>query len=425
MVDASGQLRQRSRAVYKDVLANMGIEVPRIQPRVRWLNARSERDFATLHELVEPILARNPKDLFVRRRYARLCEIEGQTARAEPHWAALVDADSADFEAAFHRMRNAVAKGMDPASAAAAAAPNANACFHGALADALAEPTPVLDGEFKHIAICGASFCGSTLVDRVLGGLPGVRSIGESHWITKVRLATGYGEAAWSEPLADARFVPCTVCGGRCEVLTPAFRRSLAADAANWYRKIAARLDTRVLISADKNLRKLVDHDPLLELFALVIFKSPEQAWRSHLDKLPVDRDAEFYTAACRDYMAKWRISYRPFLDHFKPQGKVVYLNFDAFTRHPAPLLRAVCDRFGLPFAESVLTTTVPGHAIGGNGRSMRRLRDKDYGVEILPLPDSALDPEHAAIIAGDEAAQATWREMLALHTALAEQVPG
>jgi hypothetical protein len=403
----------------------MGIDAPRIAPRTRWLTARSERDFAILHELVEPILARNPKDLFVHRRFARLCEMEGNAARAQPHWAALVDADPADFEAAFHLMRNAVANGADPAAAAVGAAPAANDCFHGALVDALAEPAPVLQGDFKHIAICGASFCGSTLVDRLLGGLPGVRSIGESHWITKVRLATGYGEAIWSEPLADARFVPCTVCGGRCVVLTPAFRRSLAADAANWYRKIAARLDTRMLISADKNLRKLVDHDPLLELSALVIFKSPEQAWRSHLDKLPADREPEFYTAACRDYMAKWHISYRPFLDHFKPQGEVVFLNFDAFTRDPEPLLRALCERLGLPYAASVLTNTVPGHAIGGNGRSMRRLRDKDYGVEILPLPDAALDPEQAAIISADEAVQATWREMFALHSALAEHAPG
>ncbi len=400
----------------------MVIQTPRIPDRVRWLNARGERDFAGQHELGEIVLARNPQDVFVRRRMARLCEVERRLDEAEAHWTALRDDEPADFEAAFHLARAAVARGADPLAAAAAAAPAGNACFHGALVDALAEPAPVLEGDFKHVAICGASYCGSTLVDRLLGGLPGVRSIGESHWLTKVRRESGYGDADWSAPLAEARFVPCTVCGGRCTVLEPALRRSLAADACDWYRKIAARLDTRILVSADKNLRKLVDHDPRLEMSALVIFKSPEQAWRSQLDKLAADREPEFYTDACRRYLATWLGSYRPFLDHFRPQGEVVFLNFDAFTQHPAPLLRALCAKLELPFAESVLSTTVPGHAIGGNGRSMRRLRDQGYAVEILPLPDPAIAPEQAAIIAADPLVQATWQEMMARHDELAAQ---
>ena len=100
----------------------------------------------------------------------------------------------------------------------------------------------------------------------------------------------------------------------------------------------------------------------------------------------------------------------------------MVFLNFDAFTRHPAPLLRALCAKLDLPFAESVLSTTVPGHAIGGNGRSMRRLRDQGYAVEILPLPDPAIAPEQAAIIAADPVVQSTWQEMMARHDALAAQ---
>lgn len=398
----------------------MAIDPPRIPVRVKWNESRSVLDFATFRALAETILARNPQDWFVHRRVARWHEIAGRSGAAAPHWAALAAADPADFEAAFHLVRNAHGVGQCSSDAAEAALPQANACFRAAIVDALLEPAPVFEGRFQHIVICGASFCGSTLVDRVLGGLPGVRSIGESHWLTQVRRESGYGNAIWSQPLTEARFVPCTVCGGRCTVLTPAFRRSLAADAADWYRKIAARLDTRILVSADKNLRKLVDHDPLLELSALVIFKSPGQAWRSQLDKLPADRDAAFYTAACLDYMGVWTKSYRPFLDHFRPQGEKVYLNFDAFAREPEPLLRALCGRLGLPFDAGVLARTLPGHAIGGNARSMRRLRDNGYRVEIQPLADPALDPAHAAIIAADEGVQATYHEMMACHDALA-----
>jgi hypothetical protein len=400
----------------------MDSNAPRLPLRVQWRNARGERSFATVDELADMILKRNPGDFYVRRRAARQYEVLGKADAAEPHWAALVAADSSDFEAAFHIARNAIAGGASPADAAAGAAPEATECFRNALVDALAHPAPALEGPYQHIAICGAAFCGSTLVDRVLGGLPGVKSIGESHWLTKVRHDSGYGPVDWNNPIEVARWVPCTVCGGHCDVLSPSLRRALAADAADWYRKIAARLGTRILVSADKNLPKLVDHDPLLDLSALVIFKSPEQAWRSHLDKLPEGRDPEFYEAACRDYLGVWVRSYRPFLDHFNPQGEVVYLNFDAFTRDPEPLLLALCTRLAIPYDPAVLQTTVPGHAICGNGRSMRRLRDKNYQVTIEPLADPALEPVHAALIAANEDVQQTWRDLVARHNALVEQ---
>jgi len=306
--------------------------------------------------------------------------------------------------------------GLSEEEAAEAAAPLANAVFAGAIADALRDPAPTLTGHFRHVAICGVSYCGSTLLDRLFGGLPDVKSIGESHWITKVRRDNRYCDMDLSEPLESARFVPCTVCGARCDVLTPAFRRSMAADSRDWYRKIAMRSGTRTLVSADKSLAKLSEKDPLLDLSALVVFKSPEQAWRSQLDKLPVDRDSDYYVAECHAYLDVWTQRYEGFVEHFLPTGPVAFLNFDAFTRSPERLLKAACKRLELPFSPEVLQRTTPGHAIGGNGRAMRRLRDQDYGVEIAPLPDTPLDPRHLEIIAAHASAQRLWREMTARH---------
>jgi hypothetical protein len=238
--------------------------------------------------------------------------------------------------------------------------------------------------------------------------------------LTSVRVGDVYRGANMNQPVETARWVPCTVCGRNCAVLSSSFRRSLAADKANWYRKIAARLETRLLVSADKMVQTLLEKDPLLELSALMIFKSPEQAWRSKLNKLPTDRDAAFYEAECRAYLTLWTESYRFQIDHFRPQGTVAWLSFDAFTLSPEPLLRAVCQRLELPFDPDVLRRTQPGHAIGGNRGSMRRLREKDYGVVIEHLPDAALEPRHARMIAEDAAAQTTWREMLGLHENLA-----
>lgn len=394
----------------------------RVGSRADWMNARTERDFAAAERIGSLLLGRRPDDEAVRRYIARLLDAEDRRDEADSYWTALRDADANDFEAAFHVARSLADKGAANETAAAAAAPAANDVFRRSIVDALRDRAAPLQGEFKHVAICGVSYCGSTLLDRLLGGLPNTKSIGESHWITKVRRDDRYCDMDLSEPLTTARFVPCTVCGGRCEVLTPAFRRSLAADNRDWYRKIAARLRTRILVSADKGLPKLSDKDPLLDLSALIVFKSPEQAWRSQLDKLPAGREADYYDAECGAYLDIWAQRYRSFVHHFRPTGPLAFLNFDAFTRTPEPLLRAVCSRLNLPFDDAVLVRTVPGHAIGGNGRAMRRLRDKHYGVDIAPLPNAALDARQRETIARHPGVQAVWCEMMILHDDLAKQ---
>ena len=386
------------------------------------MNARTERNLEAAEWIGTRLLERDPADEVVRRYTARLLEAEGRAQDALTHWTALRDLNPDDFEAAFHVALAATGRGSSPDAAATEAAPKANATLRSAIAETLATPAPPVAAEFRHVAITGVAYCGSTVLDRILGGLPGVKSTGESHWITKVRRDDRYCDMTLSEPLESARFVPCTVCGARCEVLTPEFRRSLAADNGNWYRKIAARLDTAILVSADKNLPKLSDKDPLLDLSALVVFKSPEQAWRSQLDKLPGDEDAAYYEDECRRYLDIWSRAYQSGLDHFRPRGPVVFLNFDAFCRGPERLLQQVCEGLDLPFDAQVLQRTVPGHAIGGNGRAMRRLRDNDYKVDLTPLPDPALPPSHAEIIASHARAQQVWRRMMDRHDDLASR---
>jgi len=383
------------------------------------MNARTERDLQAAEWLGIRLLERDPDDEAIRRFTARLLESLGRGADAAEHWLALRDRDADDFEAAFHVAKVAANRGLAPEGAAAEAAPHANPTFRSAIAETLSVPEPDVASDFKHIAITGVAYCGSTLLDRMLGGLPDVKSTGESHWITKVRRDDRYCDMSLSAPLESARFVPCTGCGARCEVLTPEFRRSLAADNTNWYRKIAARLGTRILVSADKNLPKLSDKDPLLDLSALVVFKSPEQAWRSRLEKLPADRDDGYYAEECRTYVEVWTRAYQACVDHFRPQGRAAFLNFDAFSHRPDALLRGVCAALELPYDAEVLRRTVPGHAIGGNGRAMRRLRDNDYSVDLSPLPDPDLPPAHNEIIASHAGAQQIWRRMMDRHEQL------
>jgi hypothetical protein len=350
--------------------------------------------------------------------YARLLQELGREDRL-PELCELLRADPAyTFFAAYQIGRRLMNGGRSAEAAAREACIGPAGRYASLIADLLAERTvSATCPEVQHIAICGTSYCGSTLLDRLLNGMDGVRSIGESHWLTKSYDGERAGTLDYLEPFT--RFVPqCSVCGAKCEVLTPRFRAFLGADPRNWYFKIAHRLGATTLVSADKNLPKIVLNDPLLRLDALVLFKSPKQAWASELAKRrSFATPAEAFEAMQR-YMTVWRSSYADMLDAFRPRGRKLFVDFDRLTVEPAPALRAIADGFGLPFEERALRQSIPGHSIGGNDGSMRRLRESNYAVRIEPLGAPAIPPEHAAWIDGDGA-------LNELYRAMAEQAVG
>ena len=250
----------------------------------------------------------------------------------------------------------------------------------------------------RHIAICGTAYCGSTLLDRLLNGLDGVGSIGESRWLAVSYRARQAGVYDFHDPLGPAT-VQCSACGKACPVLTPDFRTNLAVDPTDWYFKIANRLDVKVLITADKNLQKFVLNDPRLRLDALVLFKSPTQAWASVYSKQPANLSAGELEDKMKDFMAKWQTTYSQMLSQFKPQGRKIFVNFDEFTVSPGPYLRHITAQLSLSFQPRVLERSVPGHSIGGNQGTMSRLRASDYAVKVEPLGEPKIPREHAVWI--------------------------
>lgn len=346
MTIASPEIRERNR----DSLA------------ARWLHARTMRDFSAVEDISTALLRKHPQHAGIRRALARTFAARDRHDHARPHWQNLLDFNPRDIEAAHH-----LAQRKDKARAAA--------------------------GDFRHIAICGVSFCGSTLMDRLLGSLPGAANISESHWLTGARLPDGYAPIDFDAP-ACAALRYCSMCGPGCQTLSMSFRRDLAADATDWYGRIAQRLGTRTLISADKNPPKLVDHDPLMRFDALVLFKSPVQAWMSALRKLPPDRDGAFYLRKCEDYLALWTDRYQTLLDHFAPQGKVVFAHFDAFVQAPRAGLQSLCRALDIPFDPGVLKAAAVRHAIGGNPGAVAKLYSAGDAIEMAPLarPDCPLE---------------------------------
>lgn len=387
------------------------------------MQARMTRDFAAVEHIGATILQSGKDNAFVRRALARQFDELQQHDEARRHWLALRDQFPADFEAAFHVARDFLREGATLQSALAAAAPNGSAAFLRNLGEVLEEPDEDAppDSGIRHIAICGVSYCGSTLIDRLLGGLPNVASIGESHWLTKGRSGSGYGPLDFSSD-SPPGFVRCSVCGQNCEVLTAGFRRHLAADRTNWYFRIARRLGTGILVSADKNPPKLCDQDPLLRLDGLVVFKSLAQAWMSELTKRPSGKDEEYYRTECERYIAAWIQTYATFIEHFSPQGKVAVLSFEEFTRDPKEVLRAACRSLSLEFDEQILKATRPGHAIGGNGRALGRLREAGYAPDISELEPCDLPQSHLRLIEESAEAKRIFDLLEAAHRHMMQQ---
>ncbi|PTM92770.1 hypothetical protein C7449_107184 [Mycoplana dimorpha] len=383
----------------------------KLSNRAQWLKARAARDFATSETLARGFLKKRPDDLAAARGLARDLVETGRAEKALEVWRSIFEQVPEDIEASYHLW---CANPRDPRLASLGA--GQIAILERARRFRLSE------GESRpihHVAICGISYCGSTLFDRMLGGLPGVASIGESHWLIKRRHERSFTTLSFEHYVDEEKLVPCSVCGDGCEVLSRDFRLGLAADHTDWYQRIGARLGALHLISADKNLVKLVENDPKLRFDALVMFKSPDQAWRSKLNKLPEGESADFYRAELDKFIQTWLGSYRHFLFDLKPTGKTIFLNFDAFAENPAPYAEAVCRKLGLPYSPEILTRTIPGHAVGGNRGSMANLRELDYSVKIRPLAPADLPQRQHAFIEGNELVQDTYRELMARHDML------
>lgn len=359
----------------------------------RWLRARTTRDFSAVEDLSAALLRKHPQHTGFRRALARTLVALDRRDDARVHWQSLLDLNPRDIEAAHH-----LAQRKDRVRAAAEGV--------------------------RHIAICGVSFCGSTLMDRLLGSLACAANISESHWLTGARLTDGYAPIDFDAP-DSAALRYCSLCGPDCQVLSMPFRRDLAADATDWYGKIADRLGTRTLISADKNPPKLVDHDPLMRFDALVLFKSPVQAWMSTLRKLPADRDSAFYLRKCEDYLALWTDRYRTLLDHFAPQGKIVFVHFDTFVQAPREGLQSLCRALDIPFDPDVPEATAVRHAIGGNPGAVAKLYAPRDAIEIAPLARPDCPPEQIRTIENAKAAQDIFARLLAkAEISLSQMVP-
>lgn len=277
---------------------------------------------------------------------------------------------------------------------------------------------------YRHIAIGGAMYCGSTVLSTVLGSIPGCFNVGESHHLTEkvdARFHAGERHAAIGGGTFDwegddpAVLFPCITCGPACTVFDAPFRRSLAAGGVDWYRAIARQAGTRILVSSDKNSYFLLRRDPTASFDLVVLFKSPADAWRSELKNKErlraADVDRPALTREMDAYLKLWSQNYLTLLREVPTRGRVVVVDWESFTRSPRAHFRRLCELLGLPVVEGVFSRIrLDQHFFGGNP-DVRSSEIKDAGrIDIHPSNAKPLAAADAALVAANEDAQLVYR---------------
>jgi len=262
-------------------------------------------------------------------------------------------------------------------------------------------PTPPREN-LRHLAICGTSYSGSTLLGRFLDSFAGFHDIGESHWlIDQKELTDGKRQIDFfaNSPSPTRRY--CRQCGEGCPVLTTDFRIELQLHRRQWYARIAERVDTSILVSSDKNSAKYLALDPRLRFDAIVLFKSPEAAWHSVRKRLRTDDPGEL-TTRLEWFLAGWVQEYENALA-MAPAGQKLFLQFDSLVADPRRIVARLLEALDLPRSELDLNAAMNGrHAIGGNDDFIDASKRTEQ-IEVKAKVDRTLPDAHQKLITGDE----------------------
>jgi hypothetical protein len=210
------------------------------------------------------------------------------------------------------------------------------------------------------IGIAGAPYCGSTLLDRCLAGLPGVVALGETRWILDA------GAGPWTH------LGICGAHGSTCWIFTPeALARLRAGEEREWWPRLGDLVHAQTLVSADKSPEAWLRLG--LPDFLLVPYRDPADMVRSYREAECAGRwgNVDLGTAEIARVWAWVQRSGVPFLP----------VDLDALADDPALRLRRLVAETGLMWSDAALRPwEATGCVFGGNsarlvgfGRAFRR----------------------------------------------------
>lgn len=269
----------------------------------------------------------------------------------------------------------------------------------------------------RHVAICGTSYCGSTILGRFLDSFDSFHDIGESHWLIDERTRDG-GSAAidfLAPPSTTMRY--CRQCGKDCATLSSRFRLGLQLDRWRWYFRIAGRVNTGILVSSDKNLYKYTSLDPKLRFDAIVLFKSPLSAWSSFRKRL-ISNDQDMIKTKLEAFISSWIREYKSAFC-LEPAGKKLFLHFDRIIAEPKATVAILLQALDLPNHDLKIDAIMKGkHGIGGNDDFFRSTEASDR-IEIRSSHMVRLSKDEMNLIAASNSMTELFDQMLTRSRAL------
>ena len=229
----------------------------------------------------------------------------------------------------------------------------------------------------RAVAIVGMPDPGHDLLGLWLSQAEGVRFVGESLWVGGRGHAGGWHGVDGGP---EAKFAACQLCRGTdCEALDLEFRRELSNDPADWYWKLAEKLDCSVLVSADNSPTLVHDLEPLGRADSLVVFRAPARAWsalkRNYLE-------ANRAVPPLHQFLRNWTRLYLSVLEDAGTDHRQVFLDIDRFYGEPDAVFDALLKSLELDGLALDPSAAETNHVFGVD---MRAIVDEG-GVARSPL---------------------------------------
>jgi hypothetical protein len=226
--------------------------------------------------------------------------------------------------------------------------------------------------ELKVIAVLGRSYCGSSILNLVLG----------SHSCT-----FGAGELYRTVMRPDKAY--CAICRGHCSVWTPDTIQRLNLD--NVYETLAKRTGADTIIDSSKVpgwFSKAMNARTNVEFIPTLLVKHPLRHISSFVanqffrdESLP-HRDApetrQRLLSFANEQLRKTLQAYTRILDNptFQPHGPVRILAYESFVADPDSALKPTLNAAGLEFEPRMLEyLKQEHHPVGGNTGAHLQLR--------------------------------------------------
>ena len=211
------------------------------------------------------------------------------------------------------------------------------------------------------ICIVGISFCGSTLLSRLLATLDDVAAAGELHWMYDAPAVGGVEtRAGWKVKRQ------CVCCGADCSVFTRKFVLELPPRRM-LYQCVAERLGVGTLVVSDKMPGTYEVYCEAGSADGIVMFKRPEAAVLSMMvNERSGVREAVNMYANAYEHMSRWAEKFF---------ATALFVSYEDVAIDPFGMVSKLKRELGIPGHPPGASAFADGdyHAFGGNPKAHSR----------------------------------------------------